>query len=140
MTSYRFKKKSEQRRPTELAKAHASFEVTYAALFSETHYRTNYAAVLGFDEPRWTLVREKKCVDVLLELMACGVIPIDKLDLGDWVVLPKISFLPFVPATLDPIAKRLRFSEVPLEIPFWKHPHVSVPTEHYIPRPAWSTP
>jgi hypothetical protein len=87
------------------------------------------------------LTREKKCITVLLELMASGIISIDKLDLADLISLPEILFIPFVPPSLEPAVKRLRFSDVGLGRPALDSPQiVPAPTELNIPRPAWSGP
>ena len=106
----RFQDQFKQRRPTELTQAHSSFRPIYESLFTETDFRPSYVAVIGFDEPRWSLSHEKRLVHVLLELIASGIVSEDKLDLAELVSLPSIPFLEFEPLKKAPKAKRLRFS------------------------------
>jgi len=75
-----------------LTQAHASFRPIYEALFTETDFRPSYVPVIGFDEPRWSLPHEKRVIRVLLELVASGIISVDKLDLKDLISLPVIQF------------------------------------------------
>ena len=58
--SIRFLRRSAERRPSALVHALGSFKETYEIITSETPQRLSHALVLGFDEPGWTVHREKK--------------------------------------------------------------------------------
>ena len=136
----RFQDQFKQRRPTELTQAHSSFRPIYESLFTETDFRPSYVAVIGFDEPRWSLSHEKRLVHVLLELIASGIVSEDKLNLAELVSLPSIPFLEFEPLKKAPEAKRLRFSsgspnDSQLSL---QSPKENLPTEQLQPRPAWA--
>ena len=122
------------RRPTELVLAHKMFKRTYESIFAVNFFRPSYAPILGFDDARWSLSREKMVLGVILDLIASGVVSADKLDLHGLIELPKIPFMEFSPRSSDPAPKRSRFSpdtsiEKQLE---------SRPTEEVQPRPAWT--
>ena len=52
---------------------------------------------------------EKRVIQVLLELVASGIISVDKLNLKDMIYLPAIPFLNFEPRCQEPEPqKRLR--------------------------------
>jgi len=88
--SIRFFRRSAERRPSALVHALGSFKETYEIITSETPQRLSHALVLGFDEPGWTVHREKKLVNVLLELCSCGFFSVEKLGFDGLLTLPKV--------------------------------------------------
>ena len=73
--------------------AHSLFMETYEIVCGGCSWkRTSYAPVLGFEYRRWTLAHEKKFVLVLLELIAHGICPKDKLVGLDLTKLPVVPF------------------------------------------------
>jgi hypothetical protein len=105
-------------------------------MFCETKDRPSYSKVLGFDDSRWSLHHEKMVLSVLLDLMACGIIPKEKLDMEGLIELPKINFLNFSPHSQDPVAKRPRVSfgtssAASAQISFSSGPN--------FPRPEWAS-
>jgi len=139
----RFRKQSEQRRPTKLVEAHYDFQETYEAICGPgTPKRPDYSSVLGFNEPKWSLPHEKKVVVVLLELASCNILPAEKLDLENLLIsLPKLTFTEFLPPSSRSQAKRLRMfsasDEAELDAALEEvDDHMVTAKDN--PRPAWA--
>ena len=83
--------------------------------------------MLGFNEARWTPAHEKKLVQVLVELIAHGICPKEKLLGLGLTELPAVCFLTFLPSVPVPAAKRARLSSS--KLPIQQHLELSTTTE-----------
>ena len=95
--------------------------------------------MLGDLNPTWSLTRESVLVSVLMELVAAGILPREKLDLDEFINPRPIPFIEWMPQSLVPVAKRLRLSGASAEEgPPLESLEISSPTGRAVPRPAWT--
>ena len=91
---FRFTRQSLLRRPTDLVTAHPEFKGIYETLSKSTAHRPrDYRPVLGDLNPTWSLTRESVLVSVLMELVAAGILPREKLDLDEFINPRPIPFI-----------------------------------------------
>ena len=95
--------------------------------------------MLGDLNPTWSLKRQSVVVSVLMELLAAGSLPREKLDLDEFINPRPIPFIEWMPQSRVPVAKRLRLSGASAEEgPPLESLEISSPTGRAVPRPAWT--
>lgn len=134
---FRFTRLKEMQPPSDIVNEHDNFRAIYKTVCAATKKRASYLSVLGDFDPAWSLTREKELVGVIIDLVAAGSIPEEKLGLSEFVTPSPIRFITREPPVVVPVAKRVRTSRASNEgVSLLVTPRVGTPTGRAVPLPA----